>query len=184
MTLLDTASIDTARSARAGSPGLFALLFLVVVALDQVTKLMALQAFEPGEIRPVFDGFFNLTLAFNRGVAFGLFADYADGVRHLLLGVSACGALAAVGYFFVREYAHDVIGRSALVLILGGAVGNIIDRVRLGMVVDFLDFYLGEYHWPAFNVADSAICVGVFVLLFRRPIDPADSTAPREGSSR
>jgi signal peptidase II len=153
----------------AGSPLLFVLLLALVVALDQATKLAALRAFEPGEVLPVVEGVFNLTLAFNRGVAFGLFADLADGVRHLLLGLSACAALGAVLYFFMRDYAGDLPGRCALVLVLGGAVGNIIDRVRLGMVVDFLDFYVGEYHWPAFNIADSAICVGVFVLLFRRP---------------
>lgn len=160
---------------RAGSALLFGLIFLLVVVLDQTTKLAALNSFEPGDVRPVVEGVFNLTLAFNRGVAFGLFADFPDGIRYLLLGLSACGALAAVVYFFVREYAHDVIARGALVLVLGGAVGNIIDRVRLGVVVDFLDFYLGEYHWPAFNVADSAICVGVFILLFRRSATEDDS---------
>lgn len=169
MTDSKTARTDSGIRSGAGSPVLFGLLFLLVVILDQTTKLLALRAFEPGEIRSVIEGFFNLTLTFNRGVAFGLFADFGDGVRHLLLALSAVGALAAVVYFFVREYGHDLVGRSALVLILGGAIGNIIDRVRLGMVIDFLDFYLGEYHWPAFNVADSAICVGVFVLLFRRP---------------
>lgn len=148
---------------------LFALLFFGVVIFDQITKFVALSAFAPGDVLPVFDGFFNLTLAFNRGVAFGLFANLTDGTRHLLLGLSACVALAAVAYFFFRDYAHDLVARCALILVLGGAVGNIIDRIRLGMVVDFLDFYVGDYHWPAFNIADSAICIGVFILLFRRP---------------
>jgi signal peptidase II len=152
-------------------------LFVVVVALDQWTKLLALRSFQPGETRPVIEGFFNLTLAFNKGVAFGLFADLADGVRHVLLGVTAALAIGAVIYFFVREYAHDWVGRTALVLVFGGAVGNIIDRVRLGMVVDFFDFYLGQYHYPAFNIADSAICVGVVVLIFRRPASPPGSEA-------
>ena len=151
----------------------FLSLFIVVIVLDQGTKLVVLQSMQPGEIRPVIDGVFNLTLAFNRGVAFGLFSDFPDGVRHLLLGVTALAALGAVGYFFFRDYAGDMVGRGALVLVLGGACGNIIDRVRLGVVVDFLDFYLGQNHWPAFNVADSAICVGVFILLFRRPQPPA-----------
>ena len=152
-------------------------LFVGVVALDQWTKLLVLRSFQPGEIRPVIEGFFNLTLAFNKGVAFGLFADFSDGLRYALLGGTAALAIGAVLYFFKREYAHDPVGRAALVLVLGGAVGNIIDRVRLGMVVDFFDFYLGEYHYPAFNIADSAICVGVVVLIFRRPAPPPVSDA-------
>lgn len=155
-------------------------LFICIVAFDQWTKFVVLRSFQPGEVRPVIEGFFNLTLAFNKGVAFGLFADFADGVRHLLLGGTAALAIGAVIYFFVREYAYDVVGRAALILVLGGAVGNIIDRVRLGMVVDFFDFYYGPYHYPAFNIADSAICVGVAILIFRRPTpapgEPGDTT--------
>lgn len=152
-----------------GGGKILAGLFLLVLSLDQVTKAAVLDLIQPGEVHPVIPGLFNLTLAFNKGVAFGMFADLGDGLRQVMLGITAAVALAAVGWFFVRDYAGDLIGQGALVMILGGAIGNIIDRVRLGMVVDFLDVYVNEWHWPAFNIADSAICIGVVVLLLRKP---------------
>jgi signal peptidase II len=149
-----------------------------VVGLDQVSKALILDSFESGEIKEIIPGLFNLTLHYNPGVAFGMFADLEDGARILVLTFTTVLALALVFYFLVTEYRYDRSGQFALALVLGGAVGNIIDRVRLGKVVDFLDFYLGTAHWPAFNVADSAICVGVSILLFKslfHPVPPAES---------
>ncbi len=137
----------------------------VVAVLDQVSKNIALSAMEPGEQHPVIPGFFNIVLVFNRGAAFGMFSGLDDGIRHYALGAATLLALCAVFYFLYKEFKKSAISRFALALILGGAVGNIIDRVGRGEVVDFLDFYFSEYHWPAFNVADSAICVGVGLLL-------------------
>lgn len=137
----------------------------LTVACDQATKLVVLSSFRPGEILPVIDGLFNLTLTFNYGAAFGLWSWLAPGVREIVLGLTILGAMGLVAYFLTRPYYRTLSAQLALSAILGGAIGNVIDRIRLGAVVDFLDFYLGNYHWPAFNVADSAICVGVAVLL-------------------
>jgi signal peptidase II len=138
---------------------------VVTIAADQLSKRVVLDAFQPGEIRPVIDGLFNLTLTFNRGAAFGLWSSLPGGWRELALGLSILLALVVVGFLITRSYYQTALAQIALAGILGGAVGNIIDRVQRGAVVDFLDFYIGSAHWPAFNIADSAICVGVFLLL-------------------
>lgn len=138
-----------------------------VIAVDQLTKSIILSSIEYGEIIPVLEGFFNLTLTYNRGVAFGLFAGIQDGWRHLVLGLTTFCALSVVFYLLIRDYADDRIGQFSLSLVLGGALGNILDRARHDGVVDFLDFYFGNYHWPAFNVADSCICIGVILLVIR-----------------
>lgn len=142
---------------------------LIVTALtivaDQATKLLVLSSFRPGEIMPIIDGLFNLTLTFNYGAAFGLWSWLTPGTREIVLGLTILGAMGLVGFFLTRPYYQTLSAQLALSAILGGAIGNVIDRIRLGAVVDFLDFYVGTSHWPAFNVADSAICVGVAVLL-------------------
>lgn len=139
-----------------------------VVLADQYTKYIIVQSLSLGEIIPVIDGIFNLTLTYNRGAAFGMLADLPDSTRVVLLSSITLLAVVVVLYFLVMDYYHDIVAQFALGAILGGAAGNVIDRARLGQVVDFLDFYYGSYHWPAFNIADSAICVGVAVLLFRK----------------
>lgn len=144
------------------------LLSTLVIVLDQVSKDMVLENLSRGEIVPVIDGLFNLTLTYNPGIAFGLFADMDPRVRGILLSITIGLALCVVCFLLFREYRDDSLAHLALGLIIGGAIGNIIDRVRFGSVVDFLDFYIGSYHWPAFNVADSAICVAVAFLLLRQ----------------
>ncbi len=144
-----------------------AFLLVAVVLADQASKYWILTHFQEYEVRPIVEGLFNLTLTFNRGVAFGLFANLADPLRSIVLGLSALLAFAALFYFYLVDFRSDRFGRAALMLICGGAIGNIIDRVRLGMVVDFLDLFWGTAHWPAFNVADSCICIGVALLLLR-----------------
>lgn len=143
--------------------------FLVVVILDQYTKYLVVANLTLHETIELVPGFFNLILTYNKGAAFGLLADLPDTIRYIALTVTTLIALSAVVYFLLRDYREDFIAQIALSFIVGGAVGNILDRVRLGMVVDFLDVYYNNYHWPAFNVADSAICLGVAVLLFRKP---------------
>jgi signal peptidase II len=142
---------------------------VIIAVMDQATKLFVLKNFQVGESRPVLEGFFNLVLVFNKGAAFGFLSDVGDGLRHILLGLTTAIALGTVVYLLLVDYFHDTVARGALGLIIGGAIGNIIDRIRFGQVVDFLDFYYGSYHWPAFNVADSAICVGVAFLILRSP---------------
>ena len=149
----------------------------VILFLDQISKLIILSNFSPGESVEVIPGFFNLVLTFNQGAAFGMMAGLQDGVRQLVLMLTTMIALAVVFYFLLYEYKEDRVGQLALALIFGGALGNIADRLRLGMVVDFLDFYFQNYHWPAFNLADSAICIAVCILLFHRPKRQKEATA-------
>ncbi len=139
---------------------------------DQITKQLALTSFQPGEVRPIIDGLFNLTLSFNRGAAFGLWSGLESGWREVVLTITILLALSVVGFLLTRPYYHSRLAQIALAGILGGAIGNVIDRFVYGAVIDFLDFYLGSYHWPAFNIADSAICVGVGLLLILPKTSP------------
>ncbi len=135
----------------------------VLCAADQITKLLALellQPYTPVALLPVF----NLTLAFNPGAAFSFLAT-ADGWQRWLLSAVA---LAVSGYlvFWLRGLpANDRLQAIGLGLILGGAIGNLIDRLRLGEVIDFLDLHYAGWHWPAFNLADSGITIGVLLVL-------------------
>jgi len=154
-----------------GKWGWLAGLFLscLIALVDQITKLAVVEYLSTSDVIEVIPGFFNLILTYNPGVAFGLMADLEWAYRQIFLTLTAVIAVGIVFYFFFFEYRRDPWARASLASIFGGALGNIIDRVRLGEVIDFLDFYLGSYHWPAFNVADSAICIGVVVLIFRVP---------------
>lgn len=148
-------------------------LSLLVVAADQVTKAWVSGALRPYELVPVIDGFFNLTLMFNTGAAFSFLAQGGGWQRWLLSGLAVVVTIVLV-VWLMRLDRDERWTAAALSLVIGGAVGNLLDRLRLGHVVDFLDFYLGSWHWPAFNVADSAITVGVAILLvasFRRPAE-------------
>ncbi len=155
---------------KASNAFLMILIIIVVVAFDQYTKWLVVQKLNQQEYITVVPNFFNIVLTYNKGAAFGLFSGvHNDLIRHLLLGISTMLALGTVIYLLGREYLSDMIARSALGMILGGAIGNIIDRIVHGAVVDFLDVYYKDYHWPAFNVADSAIFVGVVILLLHSP---------------
>jgi signal peptidase II len=133
-----------------------------IVAADRVTKLIVLEAFATGESRAV-TGFFNLVLVFNKGAAFSFLAG-APGWQTPLFAAIALAAAAFISFLLVRHPGRRLfcIG---LALILGGALGNLWDRLEWGQVVDFLDFYAAGWHWPAFNVADSAITVGAGLLI-------------------
>ena len=134
----------------------------VVIVLDQLTKLLILDVvMQPPRVIEV-TGFFNLVLVYNRGVSFGLFGGGA--VSPLVLTLVA-GAVACALVWWMRT-AETVWLRTALGLVTGGAIGNVIDRLEHGAVVDFLDFHAFGAHWPAFNLADSAIVVGVAYLVF------------------
>ena len=134
-----------------------------IVAADQLAKWAVLAHFAPGERREL-SGFFNLVLVFNKGAAFSMFAD-ASGWQTPLLIAFAVSAAAIVGYLIIKNPQKNLLCLG-LALILGGAVGNLIDRLRVGQVVDFLDFHAMGWHWPAFNVADSAITLGAALLIF------------------
>ena len=136
-----------------------------VVAADQLAKWAVLEYFAGREPRVPITGFFNLVLVCNKGAAFSFLAD-APGWQTPLFVAFALGAAVLCGVLIARHPGKSLF-RLALALIAGGALGNVIDRLRFGCVVDYLDFYLLEHwpHWPAFNVADSAITVGAVVLI-------------------
>jgi signal peptidase II len=139
----------------------FTLAAAIIVA-DQLTKWAMLANFAHGERREV-TGFLNLVLVYNKGAAFSMFADAAGWQTPLLAGFAVVASV-IVGYLIARNPAKWLLCLG-LALILGGALGNLIDRLRYGQVVDFLDFHAWGWHWPAFNVADSAICVGAAILI-------------------
>ena len=143
----------------------YTLLTLSVLVLDQTTKAMVVSRMTLYSSAPVVPGVFHLTLVTNRGALFGLFHDLPDPFRSTLFTAVPLLAIALMLVFQYRTTVHDFATQSGLALILGGALGNLVDRIRLGYVVDFLDFFVGEHHWPAFNVADSCICVGVACLV-------------------
>jgi len=188
--------------------GLHALLSGGIVWLDQWTKALIQQRMALTESIPIIPNLFSLTYIRNPGAAFGLFVGMNHSYRVLFFLSITVAAIVVIGYFFWASIRDDQrVGlskpgpggpsstphgrwlRLGLALVLGGAIGNLIDRVRYGEVVDFLDVYVGAYHWPAFNVADSSITVGVTILLAAsfflpqpadasRPVDPASAPPP------
>jgi signal peptidase II len=139
----------------------------VLVVADQFTKALALERLTLGVPVPVFDGWLNLTLVMNPGLAFGLLGSVPPGWRWGIacLSVIALAVLARVALRILPD--SGWAGVLAVAFIFGGAIGNLIDRVRFGAVVDFVDVHWRGWHWPAFNVADSAITVGVTLLALR-----------------
>jgi signal peptidase II len=137
---------------------------IVVAILDQVSKAAVLAFFAGNGFgdRESVTSFFNLALTYNRGISFGLFNGGA-GLNALVFSLAAT-AIVAVLLYWLSRVASPFLA-VAIGLIIGGAIGNVVDRVRLGAVVDFLDFHFGYLHWPAFNLADSAICIGVAAML-------------------
>ncbi|MGZ8270534.1 MAG: signal peptidase II [Methylophilus sp.] len=134
----------------------------IVVALDLYTKRLVQQAFEYGDHHAV-TSFFDLVRYHNEGAAFSFLANAGGWQRIFFTGISVIAA--AVIIYLLRKHTQNKLFCFGLALVLGGALGNLYDRVTLGYVVDFLYFYYQQWAWPAFNVADSAICVGVAVLL-------------------
>jgi signal peptidase II len=133
-----------------------------IVLVDQVTKFLVLAYLAPGERREITE-FFNLVLVFNRGAAFSLLSDAAGWQTPLLIAF-ALAATVIVSVLLVRSPGRRMLS-AGLAMILGGALGNLIDRLAFGQVVDFLDFHAFGWHWPAFNVADSAITLGAVTII-------------------
>ncbi|WP_051319424.1 signal peptidase II [Chitinimonas koreensis] len=134
----------------------------VVIVLDQASKLAVEAALNYGDVIPLFPGF-NLVLTYNPGAAFSFLASAGGWQRHFftVLGL----VVAVVLVHLLRRHHAETRFAAALALILGGALGNVIDRVLYGHVIDFLDAYWGVSHWPAFNIADSAICLGAALMV-------------------
>ena len=143
-----------------------------IILVDQVTKGLVMQKFLLHENLEVIPGFFNLTYIRNTGGAFGVLAGEASRLRTGLFLAISCVALGIIFFLYTKIPPGKTWLDSGLAMTFGGALGNLIDRLRFGEVVDFLDFHIGTLHWPAFNVADSAISVGVgifcFYLLFKK----------------
>jgi signal peptidase II len=135
---------------------------MIVILLDQLTKITITRMFSYGQSHPV-TSFFNLVLAYNKGAAFSFLSTQGGWQRYLFTGI----AIAAVIFilYLLKRHAGQRLFCWALALILGGAIGNLLDRMMYGHVIDFLDFYVRNWHWPAFNVADSAICIGAVLFV-------------------
>jgi signal peptidase II len=136
----------------------------LVIALDQLTKHIALSALQPYAPQPVIPGFLNWTLAFNTGAAFSFLHD-AGGWQRWLFSALALTVSAVLIVWLRRLPRSDWRTALPLSLVVGGALGNLVDRVRFGHVTDFIEVYYGQWSWPAFNIADSAICVGAVLLI-------------------
>ena len=152
----------------------------VVLLSDQLSKWWVLQTFLGAKPLAFFDflsqsgpllpfsqtpitSFFNIVMVWNHGISFGLLQNHADWAKY---GLTAVSGVISLGFLAWLWQANSRLLAVALGLVVGGAWGNVFDRVRFGAVVDFLDIYVGRYHWPAFNVADSAVCLGVGLLLW------------------
>lgn len=140
---------------------------LAVVAIDQATKLWIMRNFALYESKVVIADLFNLTYLTNNGAAFSILAGQPAVWRQLFF-IGAAGAALVFIWIAQRSFGRNSIVYSlSLALIAGGAIGNLIDRIRYGFVVDFLDVYIGAHHWPAFNIADSAITIGVILFIIK-----------------
>ncbi len=137
-----------------------------IILLDQLTKVIVLIGIPLYYTVPVIPAFFNLTHLQNPGGAFGFMAGQSEAIRLLLFIFMSFLAVGLVFYFYkMTPKTHSTLA-TGFALIFSGAIGNMIDRFRIGAVVDFLDFYIKGYHWPAFNIADSAITIGMTIFVY------------------
>lgn len=134
----------------------------VIIICDQLTKLWIVKLFQGGQFINL-TSFLNIVLAYNKGAAFSFLASASGWQRYFFTGISIIAVLFIL--YFMRKNAGQKLFCSAFSLILGGAIGNLIDRVLYGQVTDFIDFHIGTWHWPAFNVADSAITIGAILFV-------------------
>jgi signal peptidase II len=134
----------------------------VVIAVDLYTKHLIQEAFVYGESKTI-TSFFDLVRYHNEGSAFGFLSDAGGWQKWFFNGIAIVASIVII--YLIKKYANDKLFCLGLALVLGGALGNLYDRITLGYVVDFFNFHINNHYWPAFNVADSAICVGVGLLL-------------------
>jgi signal peptidase II len=161
----------------------YIVLAAAVVAVDQITKVLVDRLMALHESREIVPGLVNLTYVRNRGAAFGILSDAELPFQPALFTLVSVCALAAIAYYSVKLPATSRLPQTGLALIMGGAVGNLLNRAFLGYVIDFVDVYWARYHWPAFNVADSSISVGVGLLILdvlvaERPAEPERVAEP------
>ena len=144
----------------------YLILSAIIIVLDIWTKALVLARIDLHESITIIPNFFQLVHVRNTGAAFGIGANASSRLVPLLLNAGAIAVFFVVVVYALRSSVTDRLLQTGLHLILGGAIGNLLDRYRFGYVVDFLDVYVGSHHWPAFNVADSAICIGIALLFF------------------
>ncbi|NPA52771.1 MAG: signal peptidase II [Aquificae bacterium] len=139
----------------------FITLVVFIVLLDQITKWIAVKFIGVGNIT-IIPNILDLTIVWNKGAAFGVLAQAPEYIRKLILiGASSIAAVATIFYAYKKASQLSKLELYSLALIAGGAIGNLYDRIILGSVRDFIDFHIGKYHWPAFNIADAAITIGI-----------------------
>jgi signal peptidase II len=138
----------------------------IIILLDQLSKALIVYYLPFNRTIPVINGFFNITHIHNPGGAFGLMANLGPTARSIIFLFISSLAVGLIFYFYKKTPANYRWLAAGFALIFGGAIGNLIDRIRFGFVIDFFDFYVGHLHWPAFNVADSAISVGIGIFVF------------------
>ena len=159
---------------------ILAMVSVGTILLDQATKVHIMQTMRLHESIPVIPNVFSLTYIRNPGAAFGILASSSNGFRLLFFGFTSLFALVLLATIFFRLRHDDWIGQLSIAGILGGAIGNLLDRMRFGEVIDFLDFYIDAYHWPAFNVADAAISVGVCFLIVHFALEKKEASPVAE----
>jgi len=145
---------------------LYFAIILVVLGLDQLTKTLIVSSLSLYEQIEIIPGFFNLTHVTNRGAAFSMLAEVDSPWRHYFFVTISCIALVFLTIYWFQLRHNWPRQGLGIALIAGGALGNLVDRLRVGAVIDFIDIYWQGYHWPAFNIADSAICIGVGIFLY------------------
>ena len=144
---------------------LFVATTVLIVLLDQITKVYIDTSMQLHDSLPVIQGLFSITYVRNPGAAFGFLAGASPLFRYLFFVAVTVTAIVLILFYIRKNKAEEQRLNISLSLILSGAIGNLIDRIRLGEVIDFMDVYIGSYHWPAFNVADSSISIGAVILL-------------------
>jgi len=149
----------------------FYLIAVAIILLDQATKRVIVGTLRLGQGLPIVPGFFDLVLVLNPGAAFSFLATLPDSVRNPFFITISVTAVILILVYRTRHLQQHELASLSLALVLGGAIGNLIDRLRYGMVVDFLLVHVYEYHWPAFNVADSAISVGVTLMVLEMVLE-------------
>ena len=180
MATVRIAVISEPRTSRVREQGRSALIWLVlsslIVLLDAWTKTLALQHLDLHQPLPVIDGLLNWTLVYNPGAAFSFLSD-ASGWQRWFFSVLAVGISAVLAFWLHRMARSNWREAVPFALVIGGAIGNLIDRIIHGHVIDFIDFYLGQSHWPAFNIADCAVVVGAIgialVGMFTKRVEPS-----------
>ena len=144
----------------------YPIIILALLSIDQLTKALVARSIPFQSSQSIIPGFFDLTHIRNRGAIFGFFSHSESRILFIFLTLVSLVALGLVIYYFFKTPSSQIFMKISLSIILAGALGNLIDRVFRGYVIDFLDFYIKSWHWPSFNVADACITIGAFLLIF------------------